>query len=433
VTFAETAPHSLTRRRWLILAILAALAIVPYLPTLTQPFIEDDYPNIQLANTFAAQGWAEMLANPIFRLRATTHLLFHVLYRIFDMDARAFYAAMILLHVLNTGLVFALGSWRVIGYGVSIWAAAFFAIYEGHQEAVMWISGSTEPLLVLFGLLSFLCWLRFLERPSVIWYAGSFAAFCLALASKESAVIWVALLALPVAFDLKRCRKVLWLLPHAALSAIAAWSIFRTRTFSFRFSDGSFSLHAPFWITLPVNYGHLFWFWGLASVIAIVVWKPANTERIVTAGLAWVGLALIPYSFLTYSQRIPSRQMHLASIGLAIIVGFALSELLERYWTTRRAIVVAVCVAMLVHNVAYLWTKKRAQFLERAAPTEQLLDLATVTPGPIYVKCFPRPPVVADAALELMFPGRTKRDLIWNSKEASARNAVTFCYPEPRP
>jgi hypothetical protein len=433
VTFAETAPHFLTRRRWLILAILAALAIVPYLPTLTQPFIEDDYPNIQLANGFAAQGWAEMLANPIFRLRATTHLLFHGLYRVFDMDARAYYAAMILLHIMNTWLVFALGSWPLIGYRVSIWAAAFFAIYEGHQEAVMWISGSTEPLLVLFGLLSILCWLRFLERPSVIWYAGSFAAFCLALASKESAVIWVALLALPVAFELKRWREVLWLLPHAALSSVAVWSIFRTRAFSFRFSDGSFSLHAPFWITLPVNYGHLFWFWGLASVIAIIVWKPATSVRIVLAGLVWAGLALIPYSFLTYSHRIPSRQMHLASVGLAIIVGFALSVLLERYWTTRRAIVVAVCAAMLVHNITYLWTKKRAQFLERAAPTEQLLDLATATPGPIYVKCFPRPPVVAEAALELMFPGRTKRDLIWNAKEASAQNAVTFCYTERRP
>jgi hypothetical protein len=431
VRSAETSPL-LIRHRWLILAILAALAIVPYLPTLSQPFIEDDYPNIQLANGFAAQGWSEMLANPIFRLRATTHLLFHGLYQTFDMDARAYYAAMILLHVLNTYLVFALGSWPVIGYGVSLWAAAFFAIYEGHQEAVMWISGSTEPLLVLFGLLSFLCWVQFLARRSALWYAGSFLAFCLSLASKESAVIWVALLALAVAFEPKKWRDVFWLVPHAALSVIAAWSIFRTRTFSFRFSDGSFSLHAPFWITWPVNYGHLFWFWGLGSVIAILVWKPANAQRILTMAFAWVGLALIPYSFLTYSHRIPSRQMHLASIGLAIVVGMALKELADRFWEKRRAVVITVCLTMLIHNIAYLWTKKRAQFLERAAPTEQLLDLATVTPGPIYVKCFPRPPLAAEAALELMFPGRTKRDLIWNAKEATARNAVTFCYPSTR-
>ncbi len=217
--FAAQTSSVSTRRRWLILTILATLAIVPYLPTLSQPFIEDDYPNIQLANGFAAQGWSEMLANPIFRLRATTHLLFHGLYQVFDMDARAYYAAMILLHVMNTCLVFALGSWPVIGYGVSLWAAAFFAIYEGHQEAVMWISGSTEPLLVLFGLLSFLCWVQFLARRSVLWYAGSFLAFCLSLASKESAVIWVALLALAVAFEPKKWREVFWLLPHATLSA----------------------------------------------------------------------------------------------------------------------------------------------------------------------------------------------------------------------
>jgi len=34
----------------------------------------------------------------------------------------------------------------------------------------------------------------------------------------------------------------------------------------------------------------------------------------------WAGISLIPYSFLTYSTRIPSRQTHLASIGVSLIV-----------------------------------------------------------------------------------------------------------------
>jgi len=427
----------MNRRRWIILAMLALLAVLAYLPALTQPFIEDDYGNILLAKAYGTGGWSQMFADPIFRLRATTHVLLYGLNRAFGMHAIAYYAAMILLHVMNTWLVYALGSWPVVGYRISAWAAAFFAIYEGHQEAVMWISGSTEPLLALFGLMSFLFWLRFLSSRQPIsrpaWYLGSLLTFCLSLASKESAVIWVLLLALPLAFEPRRLRDAIWLAPQAALATAAAISIFRTRADSFRFNDGSFSLHAPFWLTWPISFERLFWFWGLASLIAIFIWKPPNARRVVTAALAWAGLSLIPYSFLTYSRHISSRQTYLASIGLAIIVGLALGALIDRFGEKHRAVVIAVCAAMLIHNVAYLWTKKRGQFLERAAPTEQLLRLAETTPGPIYMKCFPRPPLAAEAAIELMLPGRTKPDLVWTPQEARARNAVTFCYSPLRP
>ena len=73
-------------------------------------------------------------------------------------------------------------------------------------------------------------------------------------------------------------------------------------------------------------------------------------------------------------------------------------------------------------------TIKRAQFLARAAPTEELIAFARSTPGPIYVKCFPRPPVVAESAIELMVPGRIAEDLVWSDSEARRRNAATFCY-----
>src|SRR6185436_19909523 len=104
--------------------------------------------------------------------------------------------------------------------------------------------------------------------------------------------------------------------------------------------------------------------------------------------LAWMGIALVPYSFLTYSTQIPSRQTYLASAGLAILVGLAASVI------TDRRIAVAVLALMLVHNVGYLWTKKRAQFVERAAPTSQLIALAGRTRGRIWVHCFPWPRIV---------------------------------------
>ncbi len=89
-------------------------------PALTQPLIEDDYPNIILAQHYGPlSGWPEMFHDAVFRLRTTTWLLFYGLNALFGMHAAAYYAAMILLQVLNTWLVWMLGIWRALGFGVS--------------------------------------------------------------------------------------------------------------------------------------------------------------------------------------------------------------------------------------------------------------------------------------------------------------------------
>lgn len=419
------------RERLIILAVLAALAILAYLPTLTQPLIEDDYPNIAQSLRFGDEvGWSRMFAEPVFRVRATTFLFNYAINDLFDMHAPAYYAATIFLHVLNTWLLFAMGAWRALGYRVMALAAGFFAVCEGHQEAVMWLSGSTETIQMLFGLIAFLCWLRILEGRSV-WYIPAVASFAIALLSKESAVIFVALFALPVVFDRALWRKAWLLIPFAALAAASVISIAETRIYSFRFRDGGFSFAAPYWIIWPLSFARLFWFWGALALIAILIWRPPQYRRILAIALAWAGLSLIPYSFLTYQNRVPSRHTYLSSAGIAIIVGFALLILYERYWPRRRSIVMAVFAAIVIHNVAYLWTKKREQYLERAAPTEQLIAFARTTKSPIYVECFPKARLTAEAAVELMVDGRGARDLVWTPREARARNAATFCYVAP--
>jgi hypothetical protein len=85
-------------------------------------------------------------------------------------------------------------------------------------------------------------------------------------------------------------------------------------------------------------------------------------------------------------------------------------------------------VVVLLHNVGYLWTKKRSQFLERAAPTEQLIEVARRTPGPIWVRCFPRNRFIAEEAVHLG-AGHASSDLVWDEAEATRRAAtVVFCY-----
>ena len=146
-----------------------------------------------------------------------------------------------------------------------------------------------------------------------------------------------------------------------------------------------------------------------------------------------MGIGFIPYMFVDYMHRIPSRQTYLSSAGLGWLIGAAILVMKERYaknYKWGQPVILVILLLILSHNVIYLWTKKRQQYLERAEPTERLLSLARSVNGPIFIKCFPSNmvPLHAEAALELVL-NKPADALIWSEEEARRRPpAATFCY-----
>ncbi len=203
----------------------------------------------------------------------------------------------------------------------------------------------------------------------VLRVAGRLVLFVLALLSKESAFILVPLFAL-VALDLnfkQDWRKyAAHLLPYCALALVAMVSVALTRSHSFRFSDGSFSLHAPVWLTLPRNFFRVLWIWGVFSGALIFLTSAVvSLRRSAVFAFAWIAIALIPYSFLTYSPQIPSRQLYLASVGLSFLFGLGVACLrallagLSGRHHSRSGCTAALLVAVLAHNLGYIWIKKQ--------------------------------------------------------------------------
>ncbi len=410
-----------------ILVGLAVLAILAYLPMFQQPLIQDDYPNIEQAREFGpVSGWPALVSSGVFRYRATWYVLTYWVDRRFQAPA-ALYAVSLALHILCVWLVYALGGWRLIGWRISAAAAAFFAVHEGHQEAVMWVSANVELLMFLFGVLSLLCWTRVVEKKSGWWwYVAALASFAAALVSKESAVVFAALLLLPLLGAQAPRRALLWWLPFGALAAADFWLIFSARATSFRFQDGSFSLTAPFWITYPVSCARLLWPWGWLAAVVLLLLRAKQQRQVVRVAALWIALALIPYSFLTYMHRVPSRQTYLASLGLAWIVAAAFWALQSRLRLHRSAVIAAVVTVVLASNIGYLWTRKRQQFAERAAPVEALVALAKKTGGPIYMRSFPDPAMIYPAALRWRVSKPVV--LIWDASSRS-QAAAEFRWP----
>lgn len=385
------------------LSILALFSLCwfAYFPFLELPFISDDYVQIQLARDFISpQGLKNLIADPLYRCRATSLFLTKAVDSGFGMNPYAHNVLCLLMHALNTLLVAAFGRFPAIGWRLALFAAGFFAIHEGHQEAVVWMASLPELLVFFFSLLTLHAWLEWLETKSPKAYGVSVLLFVLGLLSKESAVAITGCLALAGWWKLREIRPLLLpLLPLATISAIYAGAIALSRSNHLHLNDGTFSLSAPFWITLPVSIMRLSWIWGVVACVVIALLRPKHWLAVVSLVFAWMTITLAPYSFLTYMNRVPSRHTYLASAGLAFLVAFALYSVWPQL--ARRRVMLTLTLAVLIaHNVLYLWVKKLPQYMDRAMVTERLIQFAAMDDAPIRLRCFPYGVEVAERAVQ---------------------------------
>ncbi len=424
----ETA-HETRRGGFALLAgILALLAVIPYLRALSVPFISDDYLQIWLAREFGAPGgWKELAADALYRCRATSLLLTYWTDQWFGMNQLAYGWSSILIHVLNTWLVFALGVWRPIGWRISAVAAAFFAVYEGHQEAVIWYAALPELLVFAFTLAAFLMWMMWLQGGRWGYAAAALILAALAMFSKEPGVVLVPMMLLSAVHSGSPWRR--WLAPWFAVALMAAGYtalVFAGSGNHLHFHDGTFSLKAPILLTIAWSMFRMFWIWGFLALGVLACYRAWRANgNVVLIGLVWATVTLIPYSFISYMPFVPSRHIYLASVGLSLVVAAAFTVLLERIHRPMR---VAVALAVLIagYNCAYIWTRKQRQFLERAAPTEQLIQFARSTRQPVLVHCFPYNFENADLAVRMVL-GKRARHV--EQLPVSTSEGEVFCYP----
>jgi hypothetical protein len=371
-------PHT----RAAILLTLAGLCAIAYLPAINNGFISDDYVILERVRVWGSDFSYIFQLTPD-RFRITSYLAFGLLKWCFGYHAAAFYVFAILLHFLNSVLV-----WKFLGLmtglpRVAVVGSIMFAVGQSPQEAIMWLAGMNEALLALFLLATLLLWIR----KEFLW---SSLACLAALFSKESGI--VILLFLPLTLigaipRLFRQRQILYIaVPSLIFSVVFLLSIPGNPLVE----QG---LYAPgarcLLVWLKSVHRLLFpWFY-----LALLLWFTARRGRWpagAASGLAWMTAAFIPYILLTYQDHVPSRHTYLASIGFAWALALLAEE--TRYPKLRTAFL----AAFIVVNLGYLWTVKDRQYQQRAAPTARLIEqLRNHRPGPTLVDGFPLNPWIA--------------------------------------
>lgn len=429
---AETSSRPSRRRMAFVALAVTVLSLLAYARAIWLPFISDDYVQIQLARDYGPiSRWSKLALDPLYRCRATSLVLTHWIERSLGLTPMFYNLTSLCLHIVNCLLVFALGLWRQVGWRVSGLAACFFAVNQRHSEAVVWFAAIPELLVFFFILTSVLLWVAWLDAKSWrgLLYAASFASYLLALLSKESAVIVGPLCALVLLFHPGRTLTRLWTLaPYSVVAAAYFALIYVERNSHLHFNDGTFSLHAPVFEVILRSAVRLLGVWGSFALVLFVARFFDGWRATVLPGLIWLVLGLLPYSFIAYMPRVPSRHTYLASVGISLVVASGFLAFRRRCAHTRQVwMVPTVACVILLHQCGYIWTVLHYRYSQRARPTELLLQAGQKHPQAIYAKCFPYSPLVAEYALMIELPPGSRPKFELGTEAAKQPLAYDFC------
>lgn len=194
------------RRHWLIYAMLIAITLVVYWQVGGFEFVnfDDDcyvynQPIVMVGLTPSAIQWAfattdEANWHPLtwISLMADAETAKWILW-IFDMElgkqnSGVYHLTNLLLHILNTLLLFAMLR-RATGFAWrSAFVAALFAVHPLHVESVAWVAERKDVLSTMFWMLTMLAYVSYAEKPNTRRYLLVVLAFVLGLMAKPMLV-----------------------------------------------------------------------------------------------------------------------------------------------------------------------------------------------------------------------------------------------------
>lgn len=282
-------------------------------------------------------------------------------YRIWGLNPAGFHVVNILLHIVSAFLLFCFAGRLLKNKKAALIAGLLFLAHPVQTEAVSYISGRADLLMVLFTLVSLLTFKSFQETQGdrrIVYLLASLASFWLALLSKESAIVLPLILVLFIlTFGESSHNKLAELkstLPFGGL-AILYLAIRLAVLGSNNLADlgrNLFHRILVFLKVLPTYWQALIWpsnlhyhferkltisSWDKTLIISLIiiatlifiVYKLRHKNRVALFGLGWFFLALLPVSgiLIPINFVIGERWLYFAGTGIFLIAGVFLAKL----------------------------------------------------------------------------------------------------------
>jgi len=171
------------------------ISIIVYLNCLQNSFVYDD--DSTIINNYFIRHWSnfpDIFTRKYFVLsaeltyRPVVTLSYFIDYTFWHLNPWGYHLTNILLHALNSVLVFIFG-FRVFKNRTSaLIAAIFFSSYPLFSEVVNAVGFREDLLAFMFFILAFICYLKANQRRYILYYLTSLFCYFLSLFSKEMAI-----------------------------------------------------------------------------------------------------------------------------------------------------------------------------------------------------------------------------------------------------
>jgi tetratricopeptide (TPR) repeat protein len=397
-----------------ITALLAVVTMALYWPTLGDEFIncdDPDYftanPRVQTGLTLDNVGWA-FTTGKAANWHPLTWLSLMLDASLFGPNSAGVHFTNVLLHTVDSALLFWLlrrltgATWR------SAWVAALFAWHPVHVESVAWAAERKDVLSVFFGLLALLFYANYARAReaegrdqeagarrgfnSSISYGLALGCFGLGLASKPMLVSWPFVLLLLDFWPLARLRTgCLWPLVREKIPFFALATLAGAVTFLVQKQGGAVVAvaHLPLAerganalisycrylgkIFCPTNLAVFYprpAYWPLTQVLLAMVllailsmlaWAGRRRCPFLPMGWLWYVGTLVPVIGLVQvgQQAMADRYSYIPSVGVLIIIVWGAHELAER---RRGAVMALTAMGLAAVTLCFTLTRHQLEF-----------------------------------------------------------------------
>ena len=274
-------------------------------------------------------------------------------YALWGLNPVGYHFTNVIFHILAGLAIFWLITILFDDWLLAIFTGALFVAHPVHTEAVAFISGRADPMALAFIMLAFIFYIRSLDSGKPIFYVLTLLSYALAVLSRETSVIFPALLLL-YHFSFKKKIKPA---PSGPIIAVTAGYILLRSAMASRLLSGenipSFSgalnripgffaaitayfrmLFLP--LDLHMEYGKaLFKFSDPGAISGAVIFaglvayafKERSRNKLVFFGILWFFITLLPQSNIyPIGAYMAEHWLYLPSVGFFLILANALTR-----------------------------------------------------------------------------------------------------------
>ncbi len=335
-----------------LLLLLAGITILVYIPVMTLGFtmlddsifiVENQFYNRDLSNLY--QSFSRGLFNPEndFYYRPVFLIDFILESRLFGVNPAGYHFSNLLFHVVCVVLLFRFFKAVGVRQSVSFWLSLIFALHPVLCQAVAWIPGRNDMLLMIFFLSGFLLSLKYARQGSWHTLLLQGVAFLLALFTKETAVIIPVIILFVIIFSEKTPWKRWVSLVIVWSVVIIAWMVTRShatlmkRNFTiWELVQNGFEripaliqylgkIFFPFNLSVFPAIEHNTIWWGVLA-LALLTWLIILSKsyfRVLTIlGVIWFILFLLPVLVVppSLNDQVFEHRLYLPIVGILLIL-----------------------------------------------------------------------------------------------------------------